>query len=1042
MAKDLGDLVSRVLESKDRSWDRVVFQQKRPPLDSEFNLFQDIFSEKISDILKKSTPSGFLLLGDIQGAPEDRNNITSSWRNAIKFKNPVAIVNGWILHIGGGTNQFQENELNNIWSQISNDQDEIALIIDDPPTIAQRDDLVFLEVWQKVVDTEDFVYKDGFVQSALDKLTNDMIDPALEIETSKRVQIRYRFRSVEGVDFTSYREGLGYPGAYAKGSLQQPNQGYIFRKHPVDSGLYISGNGNAQSQKDLGTLDGYVYALPIARIHRRNKNAYSLTNQNGASYSLLEGLVSDRPDGLFYDEINTKDVEDLRHQISLEGFDFQGLLNQNMYDIWSRKNPSEIKRSSLDETVVGNQIIQIDGISGSAITGVDTNNRVPDSFKRTFNESKDVQKTSFTIISPQLNNGRIWFTPKGQKDNGWEYELWDEKKFYLRANDNTYEPVIYVYDEITKERSIVTGGNWINLGEFRTYDYLTGNRNKVQYIPDDLTKVQNKKIVIMFDVISREGGGLSESKGGFNYHIEKMLDAKNNKDDRPIDFNHYKVDSISKILPNPRKVGDFVDSALTRSISRFSLASNPSNTFDEVYKGSCLELTYYVLSTGDAELILPTELYGRQVFGIYSVFNVTSEIFLNPQVELIPEGWEIAGLTVDTDDILKFTLLLGNYSVDFVPHTRGIRNIASVFKFTSSVNVGDTEIVVNVKNVIPNCDAGIANLGYFNGNNNKYAAFINGKRVAVSDIEGLDTPVIKYTLEDPATEGGSIDIYLLGYYNPTINDKMWFAYEHIPYKGIINSRLGQGQTERFIVKKVDENVHLITSGTGSTEQFTSNELLGLASTLPNNADTLEYNLFGKNIETPLSGGQSSLRKIPGRSFDYDSESEYLREGMVLTLGNDSDVPTIRGASIISPMISESALELSLPEVTDGNGNLIINPDTGLTYDLVLETDMTVYNHMTQWAAIVEGLDTYKGELFLLIVTTYGTVYNETEGPVYKFLEEKDLYVDDSLGMGKETLLKTNQTGFNLSQRLGTKIFGAADIYPLRGRPLTNPSKLE
>ena len=58
MAKDLGDIVSRVLETTDRSFNSVVFQQKRPPLDSEWNLAQDIVLDKLSDVLREITPSG------------------------------------------------------------------------------------------------------------------------------------------------------------------------------------------------------------------------------------------------------------------------------------------------------------------------------------------------------------------------------------------------------------------------------------------------------------------------------------------------------------------------------------------------------------------------------------------------------------------------------------------------------------------------------------------------------------------------------------------------------------------------------------------------------------------------------------------------------------------------------------------------------------------------------------------------------------------------------------------------------------------------
>jgi hypothetical protein len=1039
MAKNLGNLVSRVLDGKRRNWDSVVFQQKRPPLDSEFNLFQDILSDKISEILRISVPSGFLELGDFTGAPDDRNLLKAGWKNSLKFKNPVAVVNGWVLKIGGGTNQFQENTLTNVWEDLSNDEEEVAFLLADPPVIASREDLIFLEVWQKLITTNDFVFKDGFVQSAQPKLTNDLIDSNLSIETSKRIQIQYRIRRYEGVDFESFREGINFPGVLAQGPRPDPVLGYRFSKHSEDAGLFVAGNGSVASQNALGTVDGFVYAIPIARVHRRNKQSFSLTNQNGSNKSILDGGSSGRPDGLYNDEINIKDIEDLRHLVSLDGYDFDGILNQNLYDIFTRKNPSELKRSSLDESVVGSRIIQVDGISGSSVTGVDTNARIPDGFKRVFSESKEIQKVAFTISGPALSSGRLWFTAIGRQDNSFEYQLYNEQKFYPRKIEGTYTPQIFEYDEATKKLELVAGGTWTNLGDFRTYNYLTGNRNKFYFTPGNLSDIQGKKIVILFDMICREGGGLADSKGGFNFHIEKMLEAFNNKDSRPVEFNDYRSTSNSRDLISPRTVSIFRDSAISRSISRFEEASPFTSLLDDKFKGGCLEVTYYVLSSGLPDVLIPREIYGRQVCGIFSVVNVDlNNQFLNFGVEIQDDGsgWRVTGLTTAEGNILRFTILTGNYTVDFSPHSRGVTNVASVFRFQSGISVGEREIVLNVKNVITSCDAALANAGFFNGVTNSYAAYINGKRVAVSSIVGLGTPAIKYTLQNPSLESGNIEIYFLGYYNPSVSDQMWFAYEHTPYKGIINTRITATQDERFLVKKVDPNVTVSTAGTGSSSQFVSDDLLGLASTLPVSNATLEYNLFGSNIETSISGGLSSLRRIPGRGFSYDPLSQYLREGLVLSLGINPSASILRGVTIKGPLISERGFDLNIPITTDGNGNLIVDPDTGQTYDLVFNKDLSAFNHVTIWSAVVESLDSFKGELFLLLITTYSTVYNREEAPVYRYLSDKNLYKEAALGLGRETILKNNLSSFDLAQNLGSKIIGAADIFPLRGRPLT------
>ena len=178
MAKNLGNNVSRVLESKDRNFAEIVFQQKRPPLDSEWNLVQDVSNEHHFDLIRKIIPSGFLSIEEVTTAPD---LLTPSWRNVLKFKNPIAVVNGWLVYVGGGTNQFQSNAQKNIWEDLSNDEKEIAFITRDGPLSGFRQDLIFLEVFQKLIGPDGTIYKNGFTQSALPAIPNDLIDPNIEI---------------------------------------------------------------------------------------------------------------------------------------------------------------------------------------------------------------------------------------------------------------------------------------------------------------------------------------------------------------------------------------------------------------------------------------------------------------------------------------------------------------------------------------------------------------------------------------------------------------------------------------------------------------------------------------------------------------------------------------------------------------------------------------------------------------------------------------------------------------------------------------------
>jgi len=1028
-----GTSVSRLLESVNRNFTGVIFQQKRPPLDSEWNLVQSIAQENISDILKKTTPSGFLDIGDITTSPVDRDQLTSSWANTVLMKNPTAIVNGWIIHVGAGNNQFQPSAQEDIWHDLSNDEDEIALIGEASPYVGYREDLIFLEVWQKVIQTSDTIYKYGNVQSSVDPYDNDLIDPDIEIETSKRIQVQYRTRWVNGVDFSTYRDGIDFPGVYAVGVSGLPNVDYTFRKHDTDPGLYIAGDGSGDSQTDLGTIDGFVYAIPIARIHRRNRVAYSLTNQNGASKTLTSGDESDRPDGLFYDEISPRDIEDLRHQIYTTSIDYKNLMEENLNMVWDDTIPRELKYSPIDENLAGNELIQIDGISLTEKEGVNEDGRDPDGVLRTFTDARQNQTFVFysAITDGNFHNNLLWFTPIGHQEETYEFELYDENKVYISEE----EPLVQTHDPVTKQITTIFGGTWVGLGEKRTWNYLTDDRNKITYQPLDESTITDKYVTITFKLKVREGGGLDGNSGGFTFPIKEMLSGRNDSTGYPVDFNlytdSYRVVPLGSDAYPLRKIGDLEDNAIGRSINSFEEACNTGNPSsgiyndDNVYRGGCLECKYYKVYSGDTTDTIDRTVYDRNVLAIHSVYNITQSKYMYgnfgqvPGIEKYATGttiFKLTGLEGDAGDTLEYTLLLGNYTVDYIPHIKGVSNIAGTYTFIdTTISIGDSEGLMNVKDKSSSCDAVLATAGFFNGIEYKPVAFINNKLVLLNKIENLGTPIVKYFLEEASPYTGNIEISYLGYYNPSTEDDIYFAYKYSPYAGIIETRLHPGEEQKFKILSLDDKVTVITAGTGFKEQSVPENLKGLATRLPINKTVLEYNLLSDNIPSPLTGGTTNLRRIIGRGLSPYNESVALKEGDVLTLKYGEEVDNTlmgRGVIIDSPKISERGIDFDTP-----------------------------INHMTQWTALVEGTGFCKGELMLLVITTVCTIYNLEEGPNYSYLEQKNIYVNEAVNKGAYTILNNDLSGIDMSQNLGEAIYGAVDVYPLKNRPLVVPSDI-
>ena len=222
------------------------------------------------------------------------------------------------------------------------------------------------------------IYRHGNVQSLTASwLDDDLVDPNIDTESTQRIQVQYRIRVTDhnqGVNhkqhpdgFTTPRNIVGADGQInAQGSKSSAVDFYPFvpcdsvsaRDNSsavsygiTDSGLFIAGDGSEISAQALGTIDGYVYAIPISFVFRKNNASDTLSvkgfdpinNTNGAPMSNHTGYVgvigaigtekSDRPDKAFCDVISMTDILDLRRSISFEGVDLKSELQYQMQSL-------------------------------------------------------------------------------------------------------------------------------------------------------------------------------------------------------------------------------------------------------------------------------------------------------------------------------------------------------------------------------------------------------------------------------------------------------------------------------------------------------------------------------------------------------------------------------------------------------------------------------------------------------------------------------------------------------------------------------------
>lgn len=280
MGDNFGSGVSRVLDPRQGALLQVVWQQGKPPLDSELNLLQQIENDWRQQAILRGVPSGFL--GNETNPGEDY--ITNpNWSNWFRFGRQRtgetksilwAVVNGWLVPVTGTKTGTPPGTPNNTdtWNKVT---------LDPPPSNSGdfRIDFVFLEVWQARVPpnpsslnkpSASAIYRYGNVEGGASFLADDIQDPAIGFESTQRVQLQYRIRVVKGlIGLATFPDGFDPTVVKAQGAASSTTS-FTFtnmRQELGDPGLWRAGDGTANS---LGTVDGYVYAVPICCVFRRN----------------------------------------------------------------------------------------------------------------------------------------------------------------------------------------------------------------------------------------------------------------------------------------------------------------------------------------------------------------------------------------------------------------------------------------------------------------------------------------------------------------------------------------------------------------------------------------------------------------------------------------------------------------------------------------------------------------------------------------------------------------------------------------------------
>ena len=357
--KDLGPNVSQSpqdtsvggqFSGEEKAFESVVIQEGAPVIDWEMNLRTDVQNDHGLRLNNQRLSPSCFLDGDFL----ERADILGSYvmlaalignENKFRIRAQNAIVNGWPVRA----------EYSDIVTAGLNE-----VVLTAPPVAGGRTDVVILEAWRALVRATPstanksptaLLLRHGNVKAPdAVNLTDDLIDPTYALESNARVQIQYRLRVVEGVNLDTYPDGLDDPTVVAHTVSDFSGPGAdgtatarAFSPFPGDGGLWIAGNGDLADAALLGTVDGFMYAVPVCAVARRNTTAFSRsTNMNGGV--LIASGTSDRPDGLFSDQVAAEDILDMRRGCAR---DFQEVMDKASQQIFDNSLTTRLEATAL-----------------------------------------------------------------------------------------------------------------------------------------------------------------------------------------------------------------------------------------------------------------------------------------------------------------------------------------------------------------------------------------------------------------------------------------------------------------------------------------------------------------------------------------------------------------------------------------------------------------------------------------------------------------------------------------------------------------------
>lgn len=813
---------TRTLEKGDSSYRSVIFKPSKPPLDSELNFVGDLASALSREQLQAVLPSGFLPAKDNWNVGYDLTgegygvNFTNT-PNTFIVKNRLGVpfkfnMLGEILEVGGSG---------------SADPSKLVITLPNPPGTGSREDLVMLEIWYMQLEplldqgkpSASTIYPFGNTQSGMTPLADEIYFPAIGTSTTARVQLQYRIRTVQGVNFSSHPEGVDdNMTVFAQGSMASTTA-YTFSAHSSDAGVFVAGDGSSSAKNTLGTVDGHVYAVPLFRVHRRNAGPFSLLNLNGAGRVIADG-VSDRPDGLYSNKIEPRDVQDLRHFVFKNNLDEH--LESNFTALLEGTLNTSLMESPLGSDMVYNgRGLHVDGMSVTDQTGAIDVAR-PNAQRRVISDAESLQKTSQKInLSDRVSINNI---------SQWAIN----DQFVINVVASNPSGTVFSGQKV-KLFGIVRSGASESRVEVPLSTVPLGNSTLNCFITSIPSGITTQELVAEFEIYYPAGNGLTFVPE----EVFKVYEVRDNANFSFVSKND--LDGIKETsLATTASGHDYIiGSSEYHAFTTLGLVSSTgdgsqSYTIAATWGGTPITHVHWVkvgnvLITRSSSPLAITEIRKN--------FDNTFTVTFNNSIAL--------------GSSIQFGVGLATNAVRFQELNKAIDEMSTIEILTKTIvsgqngGAGITSVGMNAGNIVLSAQAEKSGLSSYAS-----VCFVDGIQIPCTTVIDGSTVVVSLSTPVGAGSNNKVEVVVNRAYALASNQRLQVFYDYNPYQGVTSlNAFGQGPNSYIKTKIVSRSYGFLvhTSGTNGTNESIPKKFAPMVTKLPKAFATNDSDLRNDTI---------------------------------------------------------------------------------------------------------------------------------------------------------------------------------------------------